>query len=128
VNMESPAPAPAPVPDVKSGKELRIHGRRRMRMPGKVVFGSRSFALDSTIRDLSASGARIAVSNPDHIPLQFVLIEPENFLAFESKVEWRRSNLIGLSFNKAISLNGNLDPPHQLLRMHAHAAKREWRI
>ncbi len=122
------SPTPAPTPEVKSGKELRIHGRRRMRLPGKIVFGSRSFALDCTIRDLSASGARIAVPDPDHLPIQFVLIEPENFFAFDAKVEWRRSNLVGLSFEKAISLEGNLDPPLQLLRMHAAAAKREWRL
>lgn len=99
-----------------------------MRLPGKIVFGSRSFALDCTIRDLSASGARIAAPDPDHLPIQFVLIEPENFFAFDAKVEWRRSNLVGLSFEKAISLEGNLDPPLQLLRMHAAAAKREWRL
>jgi len=117
-----------PTPPNKSGKEQRIYGRRRVKLPGKIVFGNGSFALDCTIRDLSASGARIAVPNPDELPEQFILIEPKNFFAFYVSVEWHRSNLVGLSFDKTISLEGNLGSPHQLLRMHAAAAKKEWNI
>jgi hypothetical protein len=122
VNMQSPSP------ETPSGKNLRIHARARIRLPGKIVFGSRSFALDCTIRDLSASGARISVPNPNDLPNQLVLIEPKNDLAFNAKIEWRRSNLVGLSFESAISLAGGLEGEHQLLRMHAAAAKREWKL
>ena len=106
--------------------ELRKIGRARLRLPAKIVFGSREFALDCTIRDLSTQGARIAVPNVEIFPERLALIEPLNMFAFESVVRWRRKALFGLEFLKADSLARAVDQRTHLLRMHALNARWAW--
>ncbi len=106
--------------------ERRVLGRERLRLPAKITFGGRTFVLDCTIRDLSENGARVAVSNPDDLPEHIVLIEPKRFIAFDSTIKWRRSKLVGLSFDAATFLDGKLDSGQQILRMYARKARKDW--
>lgn len=106
--------------------EKRVSRRARMKLPAKIVFGSKEYVLDCTIRDLSTGGARVAVPTVDVLPANLILIEPQNLLAFDSRVQWRRKALIGLSFNKAVSLDDPLNPTTQILRMYALNARHAW--
>ena len=106
--------------------EKRNYGRRATKLPGKITYGELSFALDCTIRDLSATGALVAVSNPKKLPDKLILIEPSNSLAFEAAVAWRGTNLIGLSFAGVILLDRELDNRDRILLMHAQRARTEW--
>jgi len=106
--------------------ERRVPERERMRLPAKITFGGRTFVIDCTIRDLSKNGARVAVSNPDDLPEQIVLIEPKRFMAFDATIAWRRSQLVGLSFDATHSLEGQLGSSLQVLRMYARNARKEW--
>ncbi len=106
--------------------ERRRSKRERAHLPAKIVFGDRTCVLDCTIRDLSENGACVAVSNPDVLPEHIVLIEPERFIAFDATIKWRRSKLVGLSFDAATFLDGKLDSGKQILRMYAREARKDW--
>lgn len=110
----------------KGSAEHRSYVRRETKLPGKITYGEYSFALDCTIRDLSVTGALVAVSHPKKLPNKLVLIEPSNFLAFEASVAWRGINLIGLSFDRVIFLDQDLDDRNRILVMHAKMARTQW--
>jgi hypothetical protein len=82
--------------------------------------------LDCTIRDLSVTGALVAVSHPKALPNELILIEPSTLLAFEASVAWRGVNLIGLSFKRVVFLDRELDDRDRVLLMHAKAARTQW--
>ena len=111
--------------DEKSA-EHRFYERRETKLPGKITYGEHSFTLDCTIRDLSVTGALVAVSHPKKLPNKLILIEPSNLLAFEAAVAWRGINLIGLSFERAIFLDRELDDRDRVLLMHAKMALTQW--
>jgi hypothetical protein len=106
--------------------EKRRSEREKVRLPAKITFGGKTFVLDCTIRDLSEHGARVAVADPDVLPKAIVLIEPKNLIAFEATIKWRRGKLVGLSFDTAIFLEGQLEPGQRVLRMYARNARKEW--
>jgi hypothetical protein len=104
----------------------RVGGRAKAKLPAKIVFGGKQFVLDCTIRDLSAGGARLAVPAADILPDDVILIEPQSMLAFDSRVQWRRKSLAGLSFKKAVSLDDPSNPDTKVLRMYALDARLAW--
>ncbi len=106
--------------------ENRFYDRQASKIPGKITYGEFSFALDCTIRDLSPTGALVAVSNPKKLPDRLILIEPSNLLAFKAAVAWRGTNLIGLSFSGIILLDRELDDRDRILLMHAKTAIAQW--
>jgi len=100
--------------------ERRVSSRQLLNMVlGRIVFSEEAFIIDCTICDLSPSGARVMVPNPYFLPEQVTLLEPKKFVAHESHVRWRRGVLMGLSFDRSISLDGELDAQQELLRRFA---------
>jgi hypothetical protein len=100
--------------------DRRVSPRQLLNMVlGRIVFAEESFIIDCTICDLSESGARVMVPNPYFLPQQVTLLEPKKFVAHESHVRWRRGVLMGLSFNRSFSLDGELDGHDELLRRFA---------
>jgi hypothetical protein len=79
--------------------------RRRTLLVGKIVYGQDNQVTDCIIRDLTESGARVAVSSPGSIPDKLTLVESKNFSAYEARVAWRRDKLLGLSFDQTLFLN-----------------------
>ena len=118
--------AEAPVSANESAAEKRFYGRKTSKLPGKITYGEFSFALDCTIRDLTPTGALVAVSNPKKLPDNLILIEPSNLLAFEATIARRGANLIGLSFTGIILLDRELDDRDRILLMHAKMAITQW--
>ena len=61
--------------------------------------------MDCVIRELSETGARVWVSAPNAIPENVTLLEPNNLMAYDASATWRCGNLIGLSFERAYSVD-----------------------
>ena len=110
-----------PIPKVYQDK--RVSPRARTSLPAKIVFGNRAYLLDCTIKNISVTGARIAVPNSERLPNKIQIIELQEFIAFEAKIVWHRPSLIGVSFDRIISLEGELDFRYRALRMYASIAR-----
>ena len=75
----------------------RAATRRRIFKAGQILFGSS--AVDCTVRDISATGARIVLTNPLWFPDSFVLAVPSDGVSKPCHIVWRKDGQIGIAFD-----------------------------
>jgi hypothetical protein len=76
--------------------ETRIAPRYRVAKPAKIDHGGDK--IGSVIRDISATGAAIEISDLVRVPTEFTLIVPEDRLKLRCRVVWRKEYRIGVTF------------------------------
>ncbi|MGQ0484188.1 MAG: PilZ domain-containing protein [Hyphomicrobiales bacterium] len=79
-------------------EDKRAARRSRVLKDGKIVSMNYSSVVDCSVRDVSATGARIRCDNLDAVPDEFQLLIQSDNLIRPVKVVWRRNDLIGLQF------------------------------
>ncbi len=84
------------VAKVDSG--ARVSLRRRVLKAGVVAYNDRHVTLHCTVRDLSATGARVRVEGSISAPDTFELIIDIDGFEANCQVVWRKSNEIGVRF------------------------------
>jgi hypothetical protein len=77
--------------------DTRIAPRYRVLKAGTIEFVGG--AINCVVRNLSASGAALEVSNPIGIPTEFTLVVPGDGLHLPCHVVWRREYRIGVAFD-----------------------------
>jgi len=82
--------------------------RKRTLVGGKVIYGDGVFVRDCTIRDITNTGARIALPGGECIPTRIFLIDRRNAVAYEARVCWIKSPLFGLTFLNTYPLDGQV--------------------
>ena len=88
-----------------SFRERRAEARRRVLLKGKIVYPHNSFSADCTIRDLSASGARIAAA-PEAMTSDPFLIVVGEAVVHQSAFAWRKDQQASLRFQRSVNLDG----------------------
>ncbi len=78
--------------------EQRSNQRQRVLKAGKIAYGGGSIVVDCTIRNLSATGARLQVPTSVAIPDRFEFTEAATGKRCAATVMWRKGNLIGIRF------------------------------
>src|SRR5436189_4982067 len=91
--------------------ERRGEPRIKVSAPARLFHGT-NLALwaDCTIRDLSASGAKIELPQVHVCPPRFVLLNFEAAVAYEAVLKWRRGNMAGMSFEAIHALETLAEP------------------
>ena len=79
-------------------------------MAGLLSYPGSSKPLECTIRDLSDTGARIALHTNQLVPRRIYLINTRDRLAYRADIEWRTSIELGLIFRKTYSLAALTNP------------------
>jgi hypothetical protein len=97
---------PGPPPRV----ERRPKPRKRVLLGGRIVYSNGDHYFDCAIRDLSETGARIAISRGQPIPANVFLIEMRDRKVHEAKVVWNNGREVGLNFVRSFALAGITDP------------------
>ena len=97
--QENIAKQPAP-----SGIEQRKAPLKKVLLTGKVIYGDGAYVLDCTIRDISATGARITLAQGRSIPETTYLLDMVNRVAYEAVVVSERAGGLGLKFKKTLRL------------------------
>jgi hypothetical protein len=77
--------------------ETRIAPRYRVAKPAKIDHGGDK--INCVIRDLSATGAALEISDIARVPTKFTLIIPEDRLRLPCHVVWRTEYRIGVAFD-----------------------------
>lgn len=92
----SPASS-APAPKPKANASRRIAQREEAYKFGvaEISGGGRLLCI---VRDISATGARLSVDNPESFPAAFVLQVPMLSLVRRATVRWRGERELGVSF------------------------------
>ncbi len=78
--------------------ELRRETRLRTFLKGRIIFNNGNSSMDCLIRDLSASGARLMLSQTATLPASFDLIIPAKGLTHKATLRWRKDDSIGVTF------------------------------
>ena len=79
-------------------EEHRRSPRQRVLKSGKIIYGGGSIVIDCTIRNLSATGARLQVPTSVAIPDRFEFAEAAADTRRAATVMWRRGALMGIRF------------------------------
>ena len=79
--------------------EHRRSPRQRVVKSGKIIYGGGSIVIDCTIRNLSATGARLQVPTSVAIPDRFEFAETAAGTKRPATVVWRRGALMGIRFD-----------------------------
>src|SRR5689334_14652782 len=96
---------------MKNAGQARTAKRRPERRVSTLLSGvvstlDGSAEYDCTIRDLSDSGARIAVPRKAALPDEFYLMHVKDRIAYRVKAAWRSEENIGVQFVSVIPLAG----------------------
>ena len=78
--------------------EHRREARQRTFLKGRIIFNNGSSSMDCLVRDMSMSGARLALSQSAVLPEAFDLYIPQKEKTYRSSLRWRRSDGIGITF------------------------------
>jgi PilZ domain len=82
----------------KKAENSRIALRSRMLKSARLIsMGNRSL-VDCTIKDMSATGAKLSCSDPMAVPTQFRFLVPSENTICDARIVWRRGNLLGVEF------------------------------
>jgi hypothetical protein len=82
----------------KSEEDARIAPRRRVLKAGIAASNDRHLTVACTIRDMSATGARVRVDGSVSVPDTFELIIESDGLEANCKVVWRKPQEVGVRF------------------------------
>ena len=96
-------------PPASSIRDKRPARRKRVLLGGVISYGDGKHSAICTIRDITDTGARIAVRG-QQIPPGFYLINTRDRMVHEAKVIWNRGTEMGLSFSKSFRLSDITDP------------------
>jgi len=82
----------------KVDSDARVAARRRVLKAGVVAYSDRHVTLPCTVRDLSATGARVRVEGSVTAPDTFELIIDIDGFEANCQVVWRKANELGVCF------------------------------
>jgi hypothetical protein len=97
-------PAQAQSNESRGGIEQRKAPRKKVLLTSKLVYGDGAYVLDCTIRDISATGAFITLSQRGSIPNEVYLLDLANRVAYQATVVSERSSGYGIKFLKTYPL------------------------
>ena len=81
-----------------SQQESRNARRQRVLKGGKIVFNNHGSVVDCTIRDLSATGAKLVCRDFQAVPDEFELVTMGDNQIRSAIVKWRKADMIGIDF------------------------------
>ena len=96
--------------------ERRPKGRKRVLLTGIVAYANGAHSFHCTIRNLSETGARLAVGNNAQFPSDFYLINIRDRVVYDAKLVWNRGPEIGVTFKATLPLAGITDPALAFLK------------
>jgi hypothetical protein len=78
--------------------ERRALARHKTFFKGRIYFNNRLSSMDCIVRDTTASGGRLEVSDSVTLPNAFEIYLPNKDEYFHAKVEWRKGGSLGISW------------------------------
>lgn len=80
--------------------ERRALPRHKTFIQGRIYFNNRLSSTNCIVRELAENGSRLEVSETATLPDTFELYLPAKDEYFHAKVEWRRGNSVGISWDR----------------------------
>lgn len=83
--------------------EHRRESRQRVFLKGRITFNNGASRLDCLVRDLSSSGARLALSETTTLPEVFDLYIGQKDKTYRATLRWRREDGVGITFPEEVA-------------------------
>jgi PilZ domain len=96
--------------------ERRPKSRKRVLLTGIVTYAEGAYSFECTIRNLSETGARLAVGKNMQFPTDFYLINVRDRVVYDAKLVWNNSTEVGATFRDTMPLAGITDPKLSFLK------------
>lgn len=103
--------------------ERRNTQRIRSLLKGQIRFNHGMANLECVVRNISGTGARLAVSESVTLPEEFELHIPQKGQTFQARLRWRRADEIGCEFEFAAASSKDGDPAELVKRIAALEAE-----
>jgi PilZ domain len=78
--------------------ESRIAKRQKVLKSAKIIFNRNQSVVDCTVRDFSATGAKLLTANAGLIPDEVRLLLTQDNTIRDARVVWRKSDMLGVHF------------------------------
>src|SRR3954463_11608016 len=78
--------------------ENRVAPGMRSLLKGKITYNNRLSSMDCVVRDISATGARLALTHQNVLPDKFELYVPLKEKTYSVEVRWRADDDLGVMF------------------------------
>lgn len=91
--------------DIPPLAERRPSPRRRAFMGGRIVYAEGRFSLPCTIRNISASGVRIAFAPGAALPANFFLINARERIIYRGQIVWAGNAEAGVKIEEKFSVD-----------------------
>ena len=97
--------------------EHRIATRNRTLLPAQIEIYDSGVRLECVIKDLSETGARVALSGAVAVPRSFRMHIPKLNRSLMATIQWRRGELIGIAFEPEDESAHAADAPEDRIRI-----------
>lgn len=78
--------------------EVRRDDRVRAFLRARILFNNNNSSIDCTVKNISASGAKIEISSVLSVPSEFDLEVPQKGRTYRARLMWRDANFVGVQF------------------------------
>lgn len=82
-------------------EEMRHAERIRSFLRAQIIFNNRMSTIDCTIKNISATGAKVALSDSLAVPTEFEIDIPQKGRSYRARLVWREKEAIGVEFLNA---------------------------
>ena len=79
-------------------QEMRQAERIRSFLRAQIIFNNRMSTIDCTIKNISATGAKVALSDTLAVPSEFEIDIPQKGRSYRARLVWRDTEAIGVEF------------------------------
>jgi hypothetical protein len=84
--------------ELPSMDENRVAPRLRSLLKGRITYNNRLSTMDCVVRDISTTGARLALTHQNVLPDKFELYVPLKEKSYSVEVRWRADEDVGVMF------------------------------
>ena len=74
----------------------RTSERKRTMLGAHIIFNNRNSTMDCQVRNISPTGARLALSDTVALPEEFDLHVPQKGKTYRAKLRWRNNDSVGV--------------------------------
>ncbi len=83
---------------MEEAQNLRSSERIRAFLRAQIIFNNRMSTIDCIIKNISPTGARIALSDTLTVPAEFEIYIPQRGRSHHARLVWRDKDAIGVDF------------------------------
>ena len=94
-------------------EEMRQAERMRAFLRAQIVFNNRMSTIDCTIKNISQTGAKVALSDTLTLPTEFEIDIPQKGRSHRARLVWRDKEAIGIEFLDARTAAANAPAPQR---------------